>query len=217
MDNFRFDIIVEYLPLILRGMLLTIGLSIVSILLGAVLGLFISFGKMAKPKYLNWPASLYINFFRGTPFYVQILIVHFGVVPMFYGSTDAITAGILSMTLNSAAYMAEIYRAGIQSVDQGQFEAAYSSGMNRYQTMRYIIMPQAIKRMIPAFGNEFIVLVKDSSLLAIISVQEIMFWSNAMRGQYYAIWEPYLTAALIYFILTYLLSKLLSYIECKLK
>ncbi|MEK5060853.1 amino acid ABC transporter permease [Paenibacillus sp. FSL H7-0326] len=217
MDNFRFDIIVEYLPLILRGMLLTIGLSIVSILLGAVLGLLISFGKMAKPKYLNWPASLYINFFRGTPFYVQILIVHFGVVPMFYGSTDAITAGILSMTLNSAAYMAEIYRAGIQSVDQGQFEAAYSSGMNRYQTMRYIIMPQAIKRMIPAFGNEFIVLVKDSSLLAIISVQEIMFWSNAMRGQYYAIWEPYLTAALIYFILTYLLSKLLSYIECKLK
>ncbi|GAK41430.1 amino acid ABC transporter permease [Paenibacillus urinalis] len=217
MDNFRFDIIVEYLPLILKGMLLTIGLSIVSILLGAVLGLFISFGKMAKPKYLNWPASLYINFFRGTPFYVQILIVHFGVVPMFYGSTDAITAGILSMTLNSAAYMAEIYRAGIQSVDQGQFEAAYSSGMNRYQTMRYIIMPQAIKRMIPAFGNEFIVLVKDSSLLAIISVQEIMFWSNAMRGQYYAIWEPYLTAALIYFILTYLLSKLLSYIECKLK
>ena len=217
MDNFRFDIIVEYLPLILKGMLLTIGLSIVSILLGAVLGLFISFGKMAKPKYLNWPASLYINFFRGTLFYVQILIVHFGVVPMFYGSTDAITAGILSMTLNSAAYMAEIYRAGIQSVDQGQFEAAYSSGMNRYQTMRYIIMPQAIKRMIPAFGNEFIVLVKDSSLLAIISVQEIMFWSNAMRGQYYAIWEPYLTAALIYFILTYLLSKLLSYIECKLK
>lgn len=217
MDNFRFDIIVEYLPLILKGMLLTIGLSIVSILLGAVLGLFISFGKMAKPKYLNWPASLYINFFRGTPFYVQILIVHFGVVPMFYGSTDAITAGILSMTLNSAAYMAEIYRAGIQSVEQGQFEAAYSSGMNRYQTMRYIIMPQAIKRMIPAFGNEFIVLVKDSSLLAIISVQEIMFWSNAMRGQYYAIWEPYLTAALIYFILTYLLSKLLSYIECKLK
>ncbi|MCM3129179.1 MULTISPECIES: amino acid ABC transporter permease [unclassified Paenibacillus] len=217
MDNFRFDIIVEYLPLILKGMLLTIGLSIVSIVLGAILGLFISFGKMAKPRYLNWPASLYINFFRGTPFYVQILIIHFGVVPMFYGSTDAITAGILSMTLNSAAYMAEIYRAGIQSVDQGQFEAAYSSGMNRYQTMRYIIMPQAIRRMIPAFGNEFIVLVKDSSLLAIISVQEIMFWSNAMRGQYYAIWEPYLTAALIYFILTYLLSKLLSYIECKLK
>ncbi|MCM3784592.1 amino acid ABC transporter permease [Neobacillus mesonae] len=216
MDDFRFDIIIEYLPLILKGTLLTIGLSIISILLGAVLGLIISFGRMAKRFYFNWPASLYINFFRGTPFYVQILIIHFGVVPLFYGSTDAIAAGILSMTLNSAAYTAEIYRAGIQSIDQGQFEAAYSSGMNRIQTMRYVIIPQAVRRMIPAFGNEFIVLIKDSSLLAIIAVPEIMFWSNAMRGQYYEIWEPYLTAALIYFVLTYLLSKLLSYIECKL-
>ncbi|MNN69189.1 Inner membrane amino-acid ABC transporter permease protein YecS [compost metagenome] len=121
----------------------------------------------------------------------------------------------VALSLNSAAYSAEIFRAGIQSIDPGQREAAVSLGMTKFQAMRFIILPQAIKRMVPAFGNEFIVLVKDSSLLALIAAPEIMYWSNTMKGQYLRIWEPYLTAALIYFILTYSLSKLLNYIERK--
>ncbi|WIV19460.1 amino acid ABC transporter permease [Paenibacillus polygoni] len=214
--DFRFDIISEYLPLMLKGMLITIGLSIVSILLGAILGFVVSLGKISAKAYLHWPSSLYINFFRGTPFYVQILIIHFGLVPLILGGSNAIVAGILAMTLNSAAYTAEIYRAGIQSLEKGQTEAAFSLGMTKFQTMRHIVIPQAIRRMIPAFGNEFIVLVKDSSLLAIIAIPEIMYYSQMMSGQYYAVWEPYLTAALIYFVLTYLLSKFLNYVERKL-
>ncbi|MFC5452021.1 amino acid ABC transporter permease [Paenibacillus aestuarii] len=211
--DFRFDIIIEYLPLLLKGTLWTIGISILAILFGSVLGLGVSLGKMSHRGYLRWPASIYVNFFRGTPLLVQILLVHFGVVPLILGSTNAIVAAIVALSLNSAAYMAEIYRAGIQSIDQGQTEAAYSLGMTPGQTMRTIILPQAIKRMIPPFGNEFIVLIKDSSLFAVIAAPELMYWSNAMRSQYFKVWEPYLTAALIYFILTYSLNKLLGYLE----
>lgn len=213
--DFRLDIIYDYAPLLLKGTLLTIGISILSIILGSILGLFIGIGKTSKFWYLRLIMNGYINVFRGTPLLLQILVIHFGLVPVFIGSTDAIIAAIAALTLNSAAYTAEIYRAGIQSIDKGQTEAAYSLGMTRFQTMRYIILPQAVKRMIPAFGNEFIVLIKDSSLVAIIAAPELMYWSNAMKSQYYRIWEPYLTAALIYFILTYSLSKLLAYLERK--
>jgi len=214
--DFRFDIIIHYLPVLWRGTLLTIGVSVVSILVGSILGLGIGFGKMAPRWYWRWPFHCYINFFRGTPLIVQILIVHFGLIPAFYGSTNALLSAFVALSLNSAAYSAEIFRAGIQSIDSGQSEAALSLGMTKRQAMRFIILPQAIKRMIPAFGNEFIVLVKDSSLMSVVATQELMYWSNTMKGQYLRIWEPYLTAALIYFILTYSLSKLLNYVERRL-
>ncbi|WP_411344122.1 amino acid ABC transporter permease [Paenibacillus sp. WLX1005] len=213
MSDFRIDIILYYIPLLLKGTLLTIGVSIVSICLGSILGLIVGFGRMSRHAYIRLPAACYINFFRGTPLLVQILLVHFGVVPLLIDRTDVLFAAILSLTLNSAGYSAEIFRAGIQSVERGQTEAALSLGMTRRQTMRYIILPQAIKRMIPAFGNEFIVLIKDSSLLTIIAAKELMYYANLMRGQYLRIWEPYLTAAIIYLILTYTLSKLLNWWE----
>lgn len=215
--DIKYEIIIDYLPMFMKGTLLTIGLSIASILAGSVLGLLIGFGKMAPRWYFRWPFHCYINFFRGTPFYVQILIVHFGLVPLVTGGTNPIVSAIVAMSLNSAAYSAEIFRAGIQSIDIGQREAALSLGMTGGQTMRFVILPQAIKRMLPAFGNEFIVLVKDSSLMALLAAPEIMYWSNTMKGQYLRIWEPYLTAALIYFVLTYSLSKLLVYLERKMK
>ncbi|WP_438444495.1 amino acid ABC transporter permease [Gorillibacterium sp. sgz5001074] len=211
--DFRFDIILEYAPLLLKGTLYTIGISLLSILFGSILGLAIGFGKMSKNPVLHWPMQAYINFFRGTPLYVQILIVHFGLVPMIWGSTNPWISAVTALSLNSAAYSAEIFRAGIQSIDKGQTEAAHSLGMSHWETMRFVVLPQAVKRMIPAFGNEFIVLVKDSSLIAIVAAPEIMYWSNAMRGQYMRVWEPYLTAAFIYFVLTYTLNKLLVYIE----
>lgn len=213
--DFRFDIIVDYAPLLLKGTLLTIGISILGIVLGSILGLVVSFGKMSHRWYLSYPMNGYIHFFRGTPLYVQILIVHFGLIPVILGGTHPIIAAITALMLNSAAYTAEIFRAGIQSIDKGQSEAAYSLGMSKKQAMRFVVLPQAVKRMIPAFGNEFIVLVKDSSLVAIIAAPELMYWSNVMRGQYLRIWEPLLTAALIYLILTYSLNKLLAYLEKK--
>lgn len=211
--DFRFDIIAEYSSLLLRGTLLTIGISILGIIFGSTLGLLVGFGKMSKRWFFSWPMSAYINFFRGTPLLVQVMIVHFGVVPMFIGQTDPIIAAIVALSLNCAAYSAEIFRAGIQSIDKGQLEASYALGMTHAQAMWKVILPQAIKRMIPAFGNEFIVLIKDSSLVAIIAAPELMYWSNAMQSQYMRVWEPYLSAAFIYLILTYSLNKLLVYLE----
>ncbi|WEG13170.1 amino acid ABC transporter permease [Pullulanibacillus sp. KACC 23026] len=214
--NFRWDIIAAYAPFFLKGTLLTIGLSLAGIFFGTILGLLIGLGKIMRNKWLAFPFSLYITIFRGTPLFVQILIIHFGFVPLIIGKTNSIFAGILSLSLNSAAYTAEIFRAGIQSIDKGQMEASRSLGMSHVQAMRHVILPQAFKRMIPPLGNEFIVLIKDSSLLAIIACQEIMYWGRAMQGQYYRVWEPYFTAAAIYLVLTYSMSLLLNYLERRL-
>jgi len=215
--DFRWDIIIEYAPFLLKGTLLTVGLSIVSILIGTILGLLIGLGKMMKNKVLAAPFYGYVTLFRGTPLLVQIFLIHFGVIPLFTGETNAIAAGIVALSLNSAAYTAETFRAGIQSIDKGQMEGARSLGMTHVQAMQYVILPQAIKRMIPPLGNEFIVLLKDSSLLSVIAAPELMYWGRAMGSQYFKVWEPYLASAFIYLILTLVLSLILNRIERRLK
>ncbi|MET3699413.1 amino acid ABC transporter membrane protein (PAAT family) [Bacillus oleivorans] len=215
--NFRWDIIIEYMPLLLEGTLLTLGLSLAGILIGTVLGLLIGLGRIMRNKVLAFPFVFYITVFRGTPLLVQIFLIHFGVVPFFTGETNGILAGVLALSLNAAAYIAEIFRAGIQSIDRGQMEAARSLGFTHGQSMRHIILPQAFKRMIPPLGNEFIILLKDSSLLAVIATPELMYWGRAMVSQYYKVWEPYLATAFIYLILTIGLSFLLNLLERRLK
>ncbi|MEH7515717.1 MULTISPECIES: amino acid ABC transporter permease [Bacillaceae] len=214
--GFDFGIIKEYIPFFLKGTGLTIGLSFAGIFLGTIIGLFIGLGKMQSNKWLALPFVWYINFFRGTPLFVQILLIHFGVVPYFIGETNAIAAAIIALSLNAAAYIAEIFRAGIQSIDKGQMEASRSLGMTHVQAMKHVILPQAIKRMIPPLGNEFIVLIKESSIAAIIAAPELMYWSRAMQGQYYKVWEPYISAAVIYLVLTLTLSFVLNRIERRL-
>ncbi|MCP8615444.1 amino acid ABC transporter permease [Salirhabdus salicampi] len=214
--DFRFDLIAEYGPLFLKGAFLTIGVSLLGILLGCILGLFIGLGKIVQNKWIALPFAWYIHFFRGTPLFVQILLIHFGVVPLFAGTTNALLALVLSLSLNAAAYIAEIFRAGIQSIEKGQMEAARSLGMTHRQAMRHVILPQAFKRMIPPLGNEFIILIKESSLGAVIAAPELMYWGRAMQGQYYRPWEPYLTVAFIYLILTLSLSYLLTRLERRL-
>lgn len=214
--SFNFEIVREYMPFFLKGTALTIGLSFVGIILGTMIGLFIGLGKMQSNKWLALPFVWYINFFRGTPLFVQILLIHFGLVPLFIDKTNPIAATIIALSLNAAAYIAEIFRAGIQSIDKGQMEASRSLGMTHVQAMRYVILPQAVKRMIPPLGNEFIVLIKESSIAAIIAAPELMYWSRAMQGQYFKVWEPYITAAVIYLVLTLTLSFILNLIERRL-
>lgn len=214
--DFRIDIIIDYLPFLLKGLMLTIGLSIGGILLGSVLGFFIALGKMSKIKWLRMPFIWYINFFRGTPLLVQLFLIHFGFMPLFMSPASTIVSALAALSLNSAAYVAEIFRAGIQSIDKGQEEAARSLGMSQTLSMRFIIFPQAFKRMIPPLGNEFIVLLKDSSLAAIIAAPELMYWGRAASGQYFRIWEPYLTVAFTYFLLTLSVTYLLNNIEKRL-
>jgi len=215
MLDIRWDIIEAYAPFFLRGMLMTIGISLASILFGTILGLGIGLGRMAKNPIIRFPFTAYIDFFRGTPLLVQLMIVHFGITPYVFPTLNGIYSAILALSLNSAAYCAEIFRAGIQSIDRGQMEAARSLGLSHYKAMKFIILPQATKRMIPPFVNEFIVLIKDSSLASLLAVPELMYWAKAASGQYLRIWESYLSIIFIYLILTLTLSKFLNRLERK--
>ena len=216
MVDFRFDIIAEYSHFFLMGTLLTIGLSLAGIFFGTILGLFIALGKLVENKLVSFFFTCYIGFFRGTPLLVQILIIYFGVVPYFIGHSNGIAAGILALSLNASAYIAETVRAGIQSIHKGQTEASRSLGMTHVQAMRYIILPQAIRRILPPLGNEFISLIKDSSLVSTIATPELMYWAQAMNAQYYRVWESYVTTAVIYLLLTVSTSYFLSRFERRL-
>ncbi|GAB2568500.1 amino acid ABC transporter permease [Gracilibacillus alcaliphilus] len=214
--NFRFDIIQEYLPFFLQGMGLTILMSVIGVLMGCILGFFIALGKMSPILIVRLPFIWYINFLRGTPLLVQLFLFHFAVLPSLLGETTPVLSVIVTLSLNSSAYVAEIFRAGLQSIDKGQAEAAHSLGMNKVQVMWHVLLPQAFKRSIPPLGNEFIVLLKDSSLGAMIAAQDVLYWGRAASNEYLKVWEPYLMVALIYLVLTLSLTYLLNYIEKRL-
>lgn len=214
--DFRFDIITDYMPFFLQGLKVTLGVSLAGVLAGLVLGLFIALGKMSTNRWIRLPFNIYINIFRGTPLLVQLLIIHFGIVPLFMSPSNPVISLVIGLSLNAAAYIAEIFRAGIQSIDKGQMEAARSLGMTRVQAMKLVILPQAFKRVIPPLGNEFIVLLKESSLGSVLAAPELMYWGRAAAGQYIRVWEPYLTVALIYLVLTLSLTYLMNYVERRL-
>lgn len=212
--DLRWDIIWNYREYFIRGIGVTLFLTICGFLGGAILGVLLGLGKTSKRKWIYWPCKLYVDLFRGTPLLVQIYIIDLAVIPTIFGSSlGYMVSGIAALLLNSAAYIAEIIRAGIQSVDKGQMEAARSLGLNHSQAMRKIILPQAFRKMVPPLGNEFITLLKDSSLVNIIAANDILYGAKIVAGAYYKVWEPYLTAAVLYLILTFVVSKLVSYIE----
>ncbi|MBG9940482.1 amino acid ABC transporter permease [Brevibacillus formosus] len=208
------SVIYDYRELFIRGIINTILLTAVATVCGTLLGLFISLGKMSSKRILRWTCSIYVELFRGTPMLVQILLIHFAVIPSIWGilypgasSPEAIYSGFVALSLNAAAYMAEIFRAGIQSIDPGQMEAARSLGMNKGLAMRQIILPQAFTRMLPAIGNEFIALLKDSSLLAVIATPELNYAAMNVAKSTFERYPPYLTEAAVYLVLTLFLSR----------
>jgi polar amino acid transport system permease protein len=211
--DFRWDIVFEYMPYFIEGAMWTIVFSLVAIFIGTILGLFIGLGRMSEKKIISYIFVWYINFFRGTPIFVQILLIHFGAMPYFMNPVSPAVSLTVALTLNAAAYIAEIFRAGIQSIDKGQMEAARSLGMTKAQTMWHIIIPQAFKRMIPPLGNEFIALLKESSLGAVIAAPELMYWGRAASSAYYRTWEAYLPVAAGYLMLTLTLTYLLTKLE----
>lgn len=213
-NAFQFEIIWNYRELFIRGVSLTLRLTLVGFSLGLMLGVILGLGRLSKNKFFYYPSKIYIDFFRGTPLLVQILIIHTALIPSLFGqSLGYFVSGALALTLNSAAYIAEIVRAGIQSLDKGQTEAARSLGMPKGMAMRYIILPQAIRRMVPPLGNELIALLKDSSLVTVIAATDILYAAKVVQGATFRQWEPYLTAALLYLILTWLATKLIAFIE----
>lgn len=215
LGTFRLDILIDYWPLILKGTFTTIKFSLISVGLGTILGLFLCFLRLSKLKLCNFLNLIYINIFRGTPALVQILIFHFAVLPSI-GKFPAAVSGVLALSLNSGAYISEIFRAGIVSVDRGQMEAARSLGMTYTQAMRYIILPQAFKRVVPPLGNVFISMLKDSSLVSTISIQELAFTGSLISETTLRVWETWLIVAGIYLVLTLFLSRGVSTLETRL-
>lgn len=211
--------IAKVFPYLLKGAGYTIGMTTVSIFFGGILGLFVCLAKMSNNRGVRWLGSVYVDLLRGTPLLVQILFIYFGIPNLLrevLGGSYAmhpLVAGGIAFSLNSGAYMAEIFRGGIQSIDLGQMEASRSLGLNYIQSMRYVILPQAFRRVIPPLGNEFIILLKDTSLLSTIAVTEIVKEGQLYIARTYAAFPTYLAIAAVYLIMTITISKLFRTLE----
>ena len=210
------------MPLLLEGLKLTVIISLVSILIGMVIGLLVCLMKMSKNVVLRAIAGVYIWIIRGTPMLVQAFIVFFGVpqvVRMFVSDFKftALTAGIITLSLNAGAYLAEIYRGGIMAVPKGQTEAARSLGLSQGQAMRKVVLPQAIKFSIPSLVNQFIITIKDTSILSTIGMAELFNKAKTYVGSTYTFFETYLVVAAMYLVIISILMIISNYIEKKLK
>jgi polar amino acid transport system permease protein len=241
---FRADIIAEYAVLFWHGLLMTMGVTVICIVLGTALGLLLGMARLANARHsparelcrflLRWPSTVYVSFFRGTPLFVQILLMHFALLPLFINPTDgwlisgdaartlkqnhgAFISGVFALTLNAGAYISETFRAGIQSIDRGQMEAARSLGMPHWMAMREIVIPQAAVRMIPPLGNEFIALIKNSSLVSLLTIADVMHEGQKIISTSYRSLEVYLAIALVYFVLTNLTGLALRAVEHRLR
>ena len=215
--NLDFSIIPRYIPMLLQGAWTTLVLTAGAVGLGIILGLIAALMKMCRFLPLRWLANAYIELIRGTPQLVQLFLLFYGLPQLIGVNIPEYFGAILALGINSGAYVAEIVRAGIQAVDYGQTEGAYSLGMKPGLTMRYIILPQAVKNILPALGNEFIALLKSSSIVSVIGMTDLMRKSDIIRSITYRSFEPLLTVALMYFIMTFTLSKLLNLYERRLK
>ena len=213
MFDFNWNILEAYVPFFISGTKLTIELSVTASLAGFFLGLFLAVLRVSGRKFLSLPAACFMECIRGTPLLLQLLVVYFGIIPLLMRKPDGTLAAMLALSINAGAYIAETIRAGIQSVDVGQGEAASALGLSAWQSMRYVILPQALKSVVPALGNSFVSLIKDSSLASVIATPELMYWANAANAQYYRVWETFITTAVIYLFLTVVTSRILAKLE----
>jgi len=223
-----FDFIIDYYPMFLKGTGITILLAIITIVSGTLIGILISLARFNNKtfigKMLNKIADCYVSFFRGTPLMIQLFIFWFGLPqllgirlkPVGFIPAEFIVAAI-ALAINSGAYVAEIFRAGIQAVDNGQMEAGRSLGLCEKQTLKHIILPQAVKNILPALGNEFVVIIKESAIVSVIGLADLMYNADKVMVATYNAFGVYLVAALIYFMLTSTCTKLVSIFERRLQ
>ena len=243
MSLFRFDVVGEYWPLFVEGAGMTLKLTVACVFCGVILGMILGMARMAEARHaplkqilhygVRWPVTVWVSFFRGTPLFVQIFLMYFAVLPVFIHPVDglvisgplarslrsdygALMAGFFAISLNAGAYMSEVFRAGIQSLDKGQSEAARSVGMNYWQCMRHIVLPQAFRRMLPALGNNAIAILKDSSLVSAIGLTELAYAARTVGGASARYWEPYLTISAMYWVMTLGLAWLIHVLEQRL-
>ncbi|MBT2614040.1 MULTISPECIES: amino acid ABC transporter permease [unclassified Bacillus (in: firmicutes)] len=207
------DIIVAALPLLLKGLQVTLYIFVIAIILGFLIGLLVALLRLAPIKILNWIAKVYVDAIRGTPFIVQLFFIYFGVNSLNLVSLDSTTAGIITVAINAGAYFAEIIRAGIQSIEKGQTEAARSIGFTGAQTMRYVVLPQAFRRMLPTITNQSIISLKDTSLLSVIGIADLTQQGQIQASATFEAFKVWLAVGVIYFIIIYLLTLIANFIE----
>ena len=219
----NFEFLSKYYQFFIEGTGVTIAISLCTLVLGFIIGIVVCLGRISKSKIISFISGAYIEFLRGTPLLIQISIIYFGLPGLGFQfpslgpiSSDYIAA-IFALSINSSAYIAEILRSGIQSIDKGQMEASRSLGLDYKMSMKYVIVPQALKNVLPALANEFIVLVKESSIASIIGIRDLMYSADIVKGNTYLAFEPLIVASLIYFVLTFSLSKLVGVIETRLE
>ena len=205
------------MPLLLTGAAVTVQITALSVLIGIIIGLFVGIARISTYRVIHLIAAVYVDFLRGTPLLVQIFLVYFALPVVTGQRIDPFVAAIAACSINSSAYVAEIFRAGIQSIDAGQMEAGRSLGMSWIQTMRYMIVPQAARRVIPPLGNEFIALLKDSSLVSVIGFEELTRRGQLIIARTYASLEIWLCVAIIYLVMTVSISRLVAWLERRYK
>ncbi|MBQ8161238.1 MAG: amino acid ABC transporter permease [Clostridia bacterium] len=210
------EIFITKFSVFMEGVGSTLELAFFTVLLGSVLGLFVAIFRRTKFWPLRIIMNIYVAFIRGTPLLVQVLIIVYG-LPQLGFRLPRMTLCVIALVINSGAYMAELIRAGLQSVDQGQIEAADSLGMSSTQKMFNVVLPQAIKVTLPAVGNEFVAIIKESSVLYAVGVYELTYQAYKLASVNYRYIETLLVAALIYFVLTYVATKLLGLLERRMR
>jgi polar amino acid transport system permease protein len=213
MYQFQFDVIAHYFGVLTSGIGYTLMITVVSFVSATVIGLIVSQLRLSRIPPLVWLTSVYIDIFRCTPALVQIVWIYYVLPILFKLSLSALTAGILALSLNNGAFLAEIYRAGIQSIDPGQRDAARVLGLRRRETFLLIVLPQAVRRVLPAITSTAISLLKDSSLVSVLAVGELMYQGQTVSSQTFRPLEVLTFVAVVYFILTYPLSLLNTYLE----
>lgn len=221
------EILEKNWPMFLRGTAVTLIIALIGTLFGAIIGIFIGVIRTIPMlergirrillKLINAVFAIYIEVFRGTPMIVQAMVIFYGSAIAFGWDMDRMFAAYLIVSINTGAYMAEIVRGGIISVDAGQYEAAQAIGMNHMQTMRHIVLPQVLRNILPATGNHFIINIKDTSVLNVISVSELFFQTKSVAGSNFHWFESFAIASAIYFVLTFTISILLRAWERKLE
>ncbi len=221
------DIIVKYYPMLFQGIGTTLLLALTGTVIGLLIGMLTGIIRTAPyskhkffrflHKIVNGIIAVYIEIFRGTPMMVQSMVIYWGYAFATDGNTlPLIPSGILIVSINTGAYMAEIVRGGIISIDKGQFEAASSIGMTHTQTMFKVVIPQVLRNILPSVSNEFVINIKDTSVLNVIGVTELYYFAGIIKRQNFKTFQTYLVICIIYFILTYTVTRILRYIEKKL-
>ena len=210
-----FELIEQSLPYLIQGALITIEITLMAVGIGFFIGLFAGIARICRIKALRIIATIYADCIRGTPLLVQIFLIYFALPMLIHTQINPFVAAVTACAINSGAYVSEIFRAGIQAIDQGQFEAGHSLGLSWWQTMYYIILPQAFHNILPPLGNEFITMLKDSSLVSVIGFEELTRRGQLIIAQTYASFEIRMTVAALYLIMTLAIAKFVSFMEHK--